>query len=81
MFTCKENNETEYVTPKINKGLTFVVAQTEKESACNARDLSSIRGLKGSPGSPLQDSCLENIPWTEEPGGLQSMGSQRVRYY
>ena len=20
------------------------------------------------------------IPWTEEPGGLQSMGSQRVRY-
>ena len=21
------------------------------------------------------------IPWTEEPGGLQSMGSQRVRHY
>ena len=21
-----------------------------------------------------------DIPWTEEPGGLQSMGSQRVRY-
>ena len=21
------------------------------------------------------------IPWTEEPDGLQSMGSQRVRYY
>ena len=20
------------------------------------------------------------IPWTEEPGGLQSLGSQRVRY-
>ena len=20
------------------------------------------------------------LPWTEEPGGLQSMGSQRVRY-
>ena len=20
------------------------------------------------------------IPWTEEPGGLQSMGSQRIRY-
>ena len=26
-------------------------------------------------GHPLQYSCLEN-PWTEEPGGLQSMGSQ-----
>ena len=28
-------------------------------------------------GTPLQYSCLEN-PWTEEPGGLQSMGSLRV---
>ena len=28
-------------------------------------------------GTPLQYSCLE-IPWTEDPGGLQSMGSQRV---
>ena len=27
---------------------------------------------------PLQYPCLR-IPWTEEPGGLQSMGSQRVR--
>ena len=25
------------------------------------------------------NSCLGN-PWTEEPGGLQSMGSQRVRH-
>ena len=28
-------------------------------------------------GNPFQYSCLE-IPWTEEPDGLQSMGSQRV---
>ena len=28
-------------------------------------------------GNPLQYSCLKN-PMTEEPGGLQSMGSQRV---
>ena len=28
-------------------------------------------------GTPLQYPCLE-IPWTEEPGGLQSMGSQWV---
>ena len=28
-------------------------------------------------GTPLQYSCLE-IPWTEEPGTLQSMGSLRV---
>ena len=27
-------------------------------------------------------SCILawRIPWTEEPGGLQSMGSQKVRY-
>ena len=30
-------------------------------------------------GNPLQYSCLEN-PMTEEPGRLQSMGSQRVRH-
>ena len=36
-------------------------------------------------GNLLQYSCLENptdkawrIPWTKEPGGLQSMGLQRV---
>ena len=29
-------------------------------------------------GTPLQYSCLK-IPWTEEPGGLQSMGSLRAR--
>ena len=26
------------------------------------------------------DSLAWRIPWTEEPGGLQSMGSQRVRH-
>ena len=44
-------------------------------------ELSSIPGLGRSPGegngTPLQYSYLGN-PWTEEPGGLQSMGSQRV---
>ena len=114
------------------------VAQSVKESACNAGDLGSIPGSGRSPGegngNPLQYPCLENpidrgawqatvhrvarvghdlatkppnhhscfhiyiyiisftdkamapysstlawkIPWTEEPGGLQSMGSHRV---
>ena len=30
-------------------------------------------------GNPLQYSCLEN-PMKEEPGRLQSMGSQRIRH-
>ena len=45
------------------------------------RDAGSIPGLGRSPGegdgNPLQYSFLEN-PWTEKPGGLQSIGSQRV---
>ena len=40
-----------------------------------------IPELGRSPGggncNPLQYSCWE-IPWTEQPGGLQSKGSQRV---
>ena len=35
------------------------------------------RAPGGGNGNPLQYSCLKKIPWTEEPGGLQSMGSQR----
>ena len=31
-------------------------------------------------GNPLQYSAWE-IPWTEEPGRLQSMGSLRVGHY
>ena len=53
-----------------------------KESACNGGDPDSIPGLGRSPGEakcyPLQYSCLENSMDREEPGGLQSMGSQRV---
>ena len=53
-----------------------------KESACNMRDLNLIPGGERSPGgehgNPLQFSCLENLH-RQEPGGLQSTGSQRVR--
>ena len=45
--------------------------------------MGSIPGLGRSPGgghgNSLQYSCLRN-PWTEEPGGLQSMRSQSVRH-
>ena len=30
--------------------------------------------------APHSSILVREIPWTEEPGGLQSMGSQRVRY-
>ena len=55
-----------------------------KESACNVGDLGSIPGLGKSPegghGNQLQYSCLENPQGQEEPGGLQSMGLQRIRH-
>ena len=61
--------------------LGFPGSSAGKESVCNTGDPGSIAGLGQSPGgghgNSLQDSCLEN-PWREEPGGLQSMGSQRV---
>ena len=36
-------------------------------------------GQEGQNGNPLEYSCLKRILWTEEPGGLQSIGLQRVR--
>ena len=57
----------------------FPRSSVGKESAGNAGDVGLIPELGRSPGegngNPLQYSCLEN-PWTEEPGGLQSMGLQ-----
>ena len=51
-----------------------------KEPACNAGEAVSISGWRRSPGkgnNPLQYSYLGN-PMDREPGGLQSIGSQRV---
>ena len=58
-----------------------------KESAYNARDLSSVRnmGLILGREDPLEEGMATHytilawrIPWTEEPDGLQSMGLQGV---
>jgi len=52
-----------------------------KESACQAGDEGSIPGSRRSPaeGMATRSSVLAwDIPWTEEYGGLQSMGLQRV---
>ena len=55
-----------------------------KESACNAGDLGLIPGSLGKKdplekGMATHSSLLAcRIPWTEEPCGLWSVGSQRV---
>ena len=54
---------------------------SSKESACNAGDAGLILGLGRSPGGGNDDHSTIlawRIPQTEEPGGIQSTGSQRV---
>ena len=69
------------IEPKYFSSMGFPGDSVVKNPPANAGDLDSIPGLGRSPGkgngNPLQDYCLE-IPRTEEPGRLQSMGSQRV---
>ena len=63
--------------------LYFLGGAEIKNTPAKAADTENkvwIPGSERSPGAgngnPLQHCCL-GIPWTEEPGGLQSMGSQR----
>ena len=56
---------------------------TGEESTCNAGDLGSILGWEDplEKGMATHSSILAcESPWTEKLGGLQSMGSQRVRH-
>ena len=57
------------------------MASHGKESASKAEEPGSIPGSGRSPekGMATLSSILAwEIPWTEEPGGLQSLGSERV---
>ena len=63
--------------------LGFPGGSDGEESACSAGDPGSISGLK----DPLEDEMATHssiltweVPWTEKPGGLQSLGSERVRH-
>ena len=57
-----------------------------KDLHANAGDVREM-GLTPGQEDPLEEGTATHssilawrIPWTEEPGGLQSMGSQRVRH-
>ena len=66
--------------------MTSHVASVVKNLPANAgdvRDAGSIPGLERSPeeGMATYSSILAwRIPWTEEPGRLQSIALQRVRH-
>ena len=55
-----------------------------KESTCNAGDIGDVGLIPGSGKSPREGNATHSsilawrISWTEESGGLQCMGSQRV---
>ena len=60
--------------------MSFPGGSDGKESACNAVDSQSLDWE-----DPLEEEIATHssilvwkIQWTEDPGGLQSMGSQRV---
>ena len=60
----------------------FPGSSAVKESACNAGDPGLIHGSGRSPGGgqPTPVFLPGESLWTEEPGGLQSMGLLRVRH-
>ena len=60
-----------------------LVVKNPPANAGDIRDMGSIPGSGRSPeeGTATHSSILAwRIPWTEEPGGLQPIGSQRVRH-
>ena len=53
-------------------------------NAGDTGDMGPISGQGRSPGAGIGNPLhilAWGIPWTEEPGGLQSMGSQRVGHH
>ena len=57
-----------------------------KESACSAGDSGDMGWIHRPGSSPGEGMATHSsilawgIPWTEEPGGLKSVGSQRGRH-
>ena len=67
----------------INFRQDFPGGSVGKESACNSGGTGSVTGSGRYPGGENgnHSSILAwKILWTEEPGGQQSMGSEKVRH-
>ena len=58
--------------------LGFPGGSDSKESTCKVGDLGLIPGWRAWQPTPV--FLLGEFPWTEESGGLQSTGLQRVRH-
>ena len=76
-----------YLKWKTNKDVMashiLLVVKNPPANAGDAWDTGSSPGSGRSPGvgdGNFSSILTRKIPWTEEPGGLQSRGSQRVEY-
>ena len=82
MFNFIRNSQfSTVVIPTQAFQVALEVENNQCTSAGDIRDTGSIPGWGRSleEGMAIYSSILAwRIPWTEEPGGLQSMGSQRV---
>ena len=65
----------------------FADGTNDKETHANAGDIRDVGLIPEMPGDPLEEDEATHssilawrIPRTEEPGGLQSMGLQRVEH-
>ena len=68
--------------PNKLKNLNYIIVNP-LASAGDTKDVGLIPGLRRSPGlgSSNHSTILAwKIPWTEQPGGLQFTGLQRVRH-
>ena len=66
-----------------NPSVGFPVGTVVKNPPANAGDTVGFLGQEDplEEGTAIHSGILAwRIPWTEEPGGLQSLGSQRVRH-
>ena len=68
-----------FITVVWNETQGFPDGSVGKES-CSVGDTGLIPGSGRFPGGRHGNILAWRIPWMEEPGGLQSLGSQRVRH-
>ena len=78
-----------WLWPSVGRLVGLPDSSAGKESTCNAGDRREKEKRVQSLGQedPLREEMATHsiilawkIPWTEEPGGLQSKGSQRIRH-
>ena len=85
-FSLQEIFTVNYKNAEFLIDATYLLTQlprwlSGKESACQLGDADSIPGSRSSPGEgdAIHSSILAwKIPWTEEPGGLESMELQEL---